>query len=333
MSGKQSKLEIEKAIKGIRDDLDELETIKERITTRLDSLQALYTENMEADISSPISVLLEYIPGVGSLYQASRTFVNSLQYSNDLAVNPVALSIIGGTVKDFLHFNNIHEEGVVVTVHSLFENLTRDAFGRILDTLEGHMANREKVESVVRRYLRVINLSKKCFLLVHHLEENDPFHKSFQDNRVRLAKYALSKGAVYNGLISYDRYADKSLITVSVPLGFKEGAPVTVSWKLDQTWAGKQNVIVTTKGTFGKCNINSSNPDQQSVEIEMLRNETYYWFVGTLYIGNLEMLDGDDEPEEYQLNNSYIELKMFAKDPNEPLGNITRLDIVQKSKD
>ena len=47
MSGKHFKLEIEKAITGIRDDLDELETIKERITTRLDSLQALYTENME----------------------------------------------------------------------------------------------------------------------------------------------------------------------------------------------------------------------------------------------------------------------------------------------
>ncbi|XP_071785675.1 uncharacterized protein [Asterias amurensis] len=51
MSGKQSKLEIEKAIKGIRDDLDELETIKERITTRLDSLQALYTENMEGSFT------------------------------------------------------------------------------------------------------------------------------------------------------------------------------------------------------------------------------------------------------------------------------------------
>ncbi|XP_033626256.1 uncharacterized protein LOC117289300 isoform X3 [Asterias rubens] len=51
MSGKHSKLEIEKAITGIRDDLDELETIKERITTRLDSLQALYTENMEGSFT------------------------------------------------------------------------------------------------------------------------------------------------------------------------------------------------------------------------------------------------------------------------------------------
>ena len=30
----------------------------------------------------------------------------------------------------------------------------------------------------------------------------------------------------------------------------------------------------------------------------MLRNEAYYWFDGTLYIGNLEMLGGDAELEE-----------------------------------
>ena len=278
------------------------------------------------DTEEAIFAFLEYIPDVGSMYQVSKTIIHSLQHNGDASVSPAGLNIIGGAIRDILHFNNLVETGMVVTVHSLYENASQNALGNLLDSLSGHISNREKIESVIRQCLRNVNLNKKAFLLVHHLEENDPFHNRFRDNRVRIAKYGLIKGAVYLGLITYDNYTKKSLIMITVPHSFKEGAPIKISWKFDRLWNGTQHHIVRSVGTIGKCEIEGSNPEQKSFEIEMLRNQCYYWFAGTVYIGDIEKI-GEGLAEEYKLN-SYMELKMYSTNPNLPLGTISKLELI-----
>ncbi len=158
--GNVSREEIQLAINGIRDDLLGLETIKESMTTRLDTLtKALHTDSMDDDVANTISSFLEYIPGVGSLYKASRTFIHSLEHSD------VGLSIIGGDIKDFLYFDNFDSQSVV-TVHSVFEDNADDAFRRILNSLLGCGSNKERVGVAVKRHLGNVDSNKKGFLLV-----------------------------------------------------------------------------------------------------------------------------------------------------------------------
>ncbi|XP_071807668.1 uncharacterized protein [Asterias amurensis] len=308
--------EIQVAVNGIKDDLQGLETIKESMTTRLDTLMtALRTNNEDDDVANTISVLLEYIPGVGSLYKASRTFINSLEQEG------LGLNVIGGNIKDFLYIDNF-DNPRVVTVHSVFEDLSDDAFRSVLNSLMGCGSNKVRVEAAVKRHLADVDFNKKGFLLVHHLKANDPFHNRFLSNRVAIAKYALTKGAVYLGLISYEVYVTKSAFSVFIPNGFIEGAPVKVTFKFDYTADGGRDHIVKAPGTFGKSEIDASNPDQFA--IEMLRDEIYYWFTGTVFIGDLEILGGE-EKEEYRLINGYMDLTMYSLNPNLPLGDVTRL--------
>ncbi|XP_033645132.1 uncharacterized protein LOC117304671 [Asterias rubens] len=309
--------DVQAAINVIKDDLQGLETIKESITTRLDNLMsALRTDNVDDDVANTISVLLEYIPGVGSLYKASQTFINSLEQEGP------GLNLINGDIKDFLYFDNFDHPSVV-TVHSVFENLSIGAFRSVMNSLR-RRRNEEMVEAAVKRHLADVDFNKKGFLLVHHLQANDPFHEQFLSNRVTIAKYALTNQAVYIGLISYNYYVDKSVIAFIVPRGFQEGAPAKITHKFDVLSDGTPDFISKSIGTFGECEVDASGP--ANLTIEVLRNEIYYWFKGTVYIGDLEILD--EGKDEYRLINGYVDLTMFSTNPNLPLGYITRLELL-----